>query len=160
MLLWFVGTAIVAVWLVFRDPSIDLRIVILGALAPDLIDAPFGGARFGHSMMFAAAVLSIVMLATRARRALRRRLVMGTVGLMLHLVFDGVVATTNVFWWPLGGDWWPDAQLPSVQRGWWNVALELLGLAACVWAYRRFGWRDKQRRRLLWSSGRLDRSVV
>jgi hypothetical protein len=160
MVLWFVGTAIVSVWLVFRDPAIDLRVVVLGALAPDIIDAPFGGARIGHSVLFSAAMLGVVMLATRARRSMRRKLVMGSVGAMLHLVFDGAVATTTVFWWPLGGDAWPDAQLPSLQRGWWNVLLEAIGLAACVWAYRRFGWSDRQRRALLWSSGRIDRSLV
>jgi hypothetical protein len=159
MLFWFIGTAIVAVWLVFRDPAIDLRVVVLGALLPDVIDAPLGGARISHSVVFAAVSLGAVMGATIGRRERRRRWVMAPVGIMLHLVFDGTVASTKVFWWPLGGSRWPDAPLPSVERGWWNVPLEMIGVGACVWAYRRFGWNEPSRRRVLWSTGRVDRNL-
>ncbi len=39
MFLWFAGLAVVGVWKVFGDTSIDYRLVIAGALAPDLVDA-------------------------------------------------------------------------------------------------------------------------
>ena len=32
MLFWFVGTAVVAVWFVFRDPAFDYRLLIVGSL--------------------------------------------------------------------------------------------------------------------------------
>jgi hypothetical protein len=160
MLFWFVGTALVSIWIVFRDPAIDLRMVIVGVLAPDLIDAPFGGARVAHSVLFAVAVLTITMLATRGRRAARRSLVMVAVGLFLHLVFDGVVSNTALFWWPIGGSTWPNARLPVVARGWWNVPLEAVGLGACIWAWRRFGLTDRQRRRTFLRTGRLDRTIL
>jgi hypothetical protein len=147
-------------WFVFHDPAIDLRMVIAGALAPDLIDAPFRGAHVAHSVTFAVAILTVVMLGTIGRRLLRRRLVMLPVGLMLHIVFDGAFSNTSVFWWPIGGDVWPDVSLPMIERGWWNIPLELAGLAMCVWAWRRFGWHDSARRELLVRTGRLDRVYV
>ena len=160
MFFWFIGTALVTAWFVFHDPAIDLRMVIGGALAPDLLDAPWAGARVAHSVTFSVAVLASVMIATIGRRLLRRRLVMIAVGLMLHLVFDGAVSDTTVFWWPIGGSAWPDAPLPVIERGWWNIPLELAGLLMCAWAWRRFGWNDRARRRLLVRSGRLDRELV
>jgi len=152
--------SVLTVWLVFKDPAIDLRLVILGAVLPDLIDLPFGGARVAHSVVFPVTVLVVVMLATRGHRHLRRNLVMVAVGLFLHLVFDGGLGNARVFWWPLSGLAWPDGQLPVVARGWWNLPLEAIGLAVCAWLWGRFGLQDRERRRLFWRTGRVDRSVV
>ena len=44
VLFWFAGLTIVAVWNVFHDPTIDHRMLVLGALLPDIVDAPSGGA--------------------------------------------------------------------------------------------------------------------
>ena len=90
MFFWFCGMSVLTVWLVFKDPAIDLRMVILGAVLPDLIDLPFGGARMAHSVVFPVTVLTVVMLATRGHRHLRRNLVMVAVGL---------------FGWPLKTIW-------------------------------------------------------
>src|SRR3954451_9741497 len=147
MFFWFCGMSVLTVWLVFKDPAIDLRLVMLGAVLPDLIDLPFGGARAAHSVVFPVTVLVVVMLATRGHRHLRRNLVMVAVGLFLHLVFDGGLGNARVFWWPFSGVAWPDARLPAVDRGWWNLPLEAIGLAVCAWLWRRFGLRDAQRRR-------------
>jgi membrane-bound metal-dependent hydrolase YbcI (DUF457 family) len=160
MFFWFIGTAVVSVWLVFRDPAIDLRMVVAGALLPDLVDAPLGGARVAHSVTFAVVLLGGFMLATVRRRALRRRLVMVSVGVLLHLVFDGAFNDTTVFWWPFTGTAWPSASLPVVARGWVNVPLEIVGIGLCAWVYRRFGLADRQRRELLVRTGRIDRSIV
>ena len=54
-------------------------------------------------------------------------------------MFDGAWATTEVFWWPFTGASIGDEPLPSVQRGWWNVPLEVIGLAIVVWVWRRPG---------------------
>ena len=37
---------------------------MVGALLPDLIDAPFGGARLAHSLSFSVGLLAVVMLVT------------------------------------------------------------------------------------------------
>jgi hypothetical protein len=155
MVLWFAGTALVSVWLVFRDPAFDHRLLIVGALAPDLLDAPFGGARVAHAIVAPVAVLTVVMLATRGRRALRRSLLALPIGMFLHLVFDGAFRDTEPFWWPFTGIAFADVPLPVVTRGWWNLALELAGAAMLVWAARRFGLADAERRRAFLRSGRL-----
>ncbi len=160
MLFWFAGSSFLAVWLVFRDPSFDHRLVMLGALAPDVVDAPWGAPRVAHTFLAGVAVLTIVMLATRGRRLLRRRLLVVPIGMFLHLVFDGMWADTTTFWWPLGGLSFAGDRLPSLERGLLNVPLELAGLAVLIWAWRRFGLGDAARRSLFLRTGRLDRGLV
>jgi hypothetical protein len=161
VLLWFFGGAFAIVWNVFHDPALDHRLVLLGAILPDVVDAPFGGARWAHSLTVPVVALLLVMVATRGRRRLRRQLLALPIGLFLHLVLDGAWSNTDVFWWPVSG-WSPAGDgLPSFDRPVSIVIVqELIGLAALVWAYRRFGLADHARRRTLWRTGRLDRALV
>ena len=100
-----------------------------------------------HSLAFSVALLVVVMAASVGRRP-RRKLLLGLpIGTFLHLVFDGAWATTDVFWWPFTGASIGDEPLPAVQRGWWNVPLEVIGLAIVVWVWRRAGLSDAARRR-------------
>ena len=156
VLLWFVGTASLSVWLIFGDPRFDHRLLALGAVLPDLVDAPFGQARFAHSVVVAFALLTAVMLVTvgRGRRDVRRRVLAVPIGVLLHLVWDGSFASTDVFWWPFTGSW-GDVEAGSVARGWWNVPLELGGLAMVAWLGRRCGLGDEARRRRFWTTGQL-----
>lgn len=135
VLLWFVGTAAVAVWFVFRDPRFDLRLLAAGAVLPDVVDLPFGQARAAHSLAAAVAVMVVAMAVTVGRRAFRRRLLAVPIGMMLHLVFDGIFSSAAVFWWPFAGSW-GDVDVPSLARGWWNVPLELAGAAMLWWVHR------------------------
>ena len=155
MLLWFWGTAFLTVWAVFHDPSIDYRVLFLGAILPDLIDAPFGGARVAHSVTFCVAVLVVVMMATIGRRSLRRRLLFLPIGMLLHLVFDGTFTDAKVFWWPFSGLAPSVAALPSVDRGAWNLVLELIGFGILAWAWHRFHFSDPAHRRVFWRTGHL-----
>ena len=75
MVLWFAGTAFLTAWLVFRDPSFDYRLVMLGAVLPDAVDACFGGAAVMHSVVTSVVLLVVVMLVTIHRRSLRRHLI-------------------------------------------------------------------------------------
>lgn len=154
MFLWFLGTALVSVWYVFRDPRFDYRPLALGALLPDIVDVPFGQARWAHSLTVAIGVLAVVMAVTAGRKPMRKPLLAIPIGMMLHLVWDGAFSATRVFWWPFSGDW-GDTQVPSLERGWLNLALEALGAAALVWAWRRFGLTDPERRRTFLRTGRL-----
>jgi hypothetical protein len=156
MCFWFIGTALVSVWLVFHDPRFDYRLLVVGALAPDVIDAPFGGARVFHSVTASVGVLAIVMLATIGRRPLRRRLLAIPIGTFLHLVFDAAWASSHVFWWPFLGVGFGDAPLPSWDRGPIDALLEFAGLAMCWWAVRQFCLADGVRRRRFWRTGVLE----
>lgn len=145
MFLWFIGTAVLSVWYVFRDPRFDYRLLMVGSVLPDL-DAVLGGARVMHSVVFSVALLTAVMLTTVARKPARRVLLGLPIGTFLHLVFDGAWATTKVFWWPFGGTSFDGARLPTAQRGWWSVVLEVAGLAMVAWIWRRACLRDPERR--------------
>ena len=160
MLLWFWGTAFLSVWVVFHDPSIDYRVLLLGAILPDVVDAPFGGAGLAHSVTCSVAVLIVVMLATINHRSRRRRLLALPIGMFLHLVFDGAFADARIFWWPFSGATLGEQSLPSVARGWLSLLFELIGFIILAWGWRRFGLADRRRRRLLWRTGHLDPALV
>lgn len=146
MFFWFLGTALVSVWYVFSDPGFDYRLLLVGALLPDLVDVPFGQARWAHSLTVAVGALVAVMLVTAGRKPIRRLLLGAPIGMMLHLVWDGAFASTKVFWWPFSGSW-GDTQVPSLERGALDVLLEVVGLGIVWWAWRRFRLADPARRR-------------
>lgn len=145
MFLWFIGTAVVSVWYVFRDPRFDYRLLAVGAVLPDAIDLPDGHARWAHSLTVAVGVLIVVMLSTIGRTSLRRLLLALPIGMLMHLVWDGAFASTSVFWWPFTGSW-GDVRVPSLQRGWSNAAFEVAGGLLLAWMWRRCELADRQRR--------------
>ena len=155
MLLWFLGTVVVAVWYVFTDPRFDYRLLLVGALVPDLIDVPFGHARWAHSLTVAVGVLAAVMLVTAGRKPSRRLLLGLPIGMLLHLVFDGAFASTKVFWWPFSGSW-GSVRVPSLERAWWlDVLMESAGALLLHWAWKRFELNDAERRRQFLRQGTL-----
>jgi len=155
MLLWFLGSAMLTVWFVFTDPRFDYRLLLLGAILPDLIDLPEGHAKWAHSLTVAVGVLAAVMLVTAGRKPVRRLLLGLPIGMLLHLVFDGAFASTKVFWWPFSGSW-GSVRVPSIDRPWaLAVLLELAGAAMLWWAWRRFGLDDRERRRTFLHHGTL-----
>jgi hypothetical protein len=160
MVLWFAGTSVVAVWLVFRSPAVDYRLVVLGALLP-LVELPFGEPRVLHSLTGCAALLVLAMVLTPRRRLVQRRLVAIPIGAFLHLVFDGIWADTAAFWWPFSGLDWSDDRLPELARGpALAVVLELVGAGLLWWAWHRFRLDEPERRARFWRTGQIDRDVV
>ena len=154
MFLWFVGTAVISVWYVFRDARFDYRLLAVGALLPDAIDVPSGQARWAHSLTGAVATLVLVMLVTAGRKPIRRLLLAVPIGMLLHLVWDGVFASTRVLWWPVAGSW-GNLHVPSLQRGWWNVGFEVAGALLLAWMWREAELSDPMRRRALIRHGEL-----
>lgn len=154
MLLWFLGTALWTVFFVFTDPRFDYRLLLVGAVLPDVVDVPFGQARWAHSLTVAVGSLALVMAVTAGRKPVRRLLLGLPIGMLLHLVWDGAFASTKVFWWPFSGSW-GDVQVPSLDRGWMNVPMELAGAAMLWWAWSRFGLADRERRQRFWRHGTL-----
>lgn len=156
MILWFAGLSLVAVWQVFRDPAIDHRLIVIGALAPDVIDVTTGRATVPHGVLFSIVLLLAVMTATRGRRHLRRRLLAVPIGTFLHLVLDGAWANTKVFWWPFFGSRFTGHGLPSLQRPVLVLAAqEVAGLVALVWFWKRFSLGVEENRARFLSTGRL-----
>ena len=145
MFLWFIGTAVISVWYVFRDARFDYRLLAVGALLPDAIDLPSGYARWAHSLTATVATLVLVMLGTVGRKPVRRLLLAVPIGMLLHLVWDGVFASTHVLWWPFAGSW-GTVRVPSLQRGWLNVAFELAGALLLAWIWRQCDLSEPRRR--------------
>jgi len=160
VLFWPAGVALGLVWLVFRDPAFDYRMVVVGALVPDVVDAPFGGARVAHTLLAAVAVLALVMLGTRGRRHRRRSLLAVPIGMFAHLLADGMWARTHLFWWPVFGRSLT-GRLPALDHG---VAIlvieELAGLLVVVWCWRRFGLSDSSVRASFLRTGHLPRDLL
>ncbi|MDQ4089708.1 MAG: hypothetical protein M3163_05325 [Actinomycetota bacterium] len=159
MLFWPAGVALGLVWLVFRDPAFDYRMVVVGALLPDLLDAPFGGARLAHTLLAAVAVLTVVMLGTRGRRHLRRSLLAVPIGMFAHLIADAMWARTESFWYPAFGGPLNDP-LPALDHGLTILLVkELAGLLVVAWCWKRFSLSDPKVRRQFLRTGHLPRGI-
>lgn len=161
MLLWFVGPAVALVWMVFRSPALDYRVVAGAALLP-VVELTVGGPWVLHTLLGAVGALAVVMLATRRRRLIRRRWLGVPIGLFVHLVLDGSWTRAQLFWWPflgpdgLGGDGLPELDRPVVVI----VALEVLGAGALAWCWRAFRLDEPTRRAELARMGALGRGLV
>lgn len=154
MFFWFIGTAILAVGYVFRDPRFDYRLLVVGSVLP-LLDGVFGGARALHSITASITVLAVMMVATSGRKPIRKMLLGLPIGMFLHLVFDGAWTNTDVFWWPFTGLSFDGNPWPITDRGMMSVLLELVGLALCTWIWRNNKLGAAENRRRFMENGRL-----
>ena len=109
MILWHVAGSIFLFRWIFRDPKVDLRLLVLGAIIPDVIDlvaGTFAGEptrqRWGHALIVPS-IATIVILITNRRGRRRRQLMTIVVAWLFHLVLDGVWVREQTFLWPLFG---------------------------------------------------------
>lgn len=135
--------------MVFRDPALAYGMVAVGALLPDGIDLLAGGVGPGHSIVVGGGLLALVMLGTRGRRRLRRRLLGLPLGFLFHLVLDGAwLEGPERLWWPFAGTAVSGA-LPSVERPTLLVvAMEVAGVALGWLAWRAIGSARSARRKV------------
>lgn len=151
MFFWFIGTAILAVGFVFRDPRFDYRLLIVGSVLPlldGLVALIAPGVRVLHSVTTAIAVLAVLMLATAGRKPIRKMLLGLPIGMFFHLVFDGAWNDTDVFWWPFTGVGFADTPFPILDRGLVSFLLEAVGIGLCAWIWQanRLGEADRRQR--------------
>jgi hypothetical protein len=159
MVLWFAGVSFAFVWLVFRSPALDYRLVMLGSVLP-IGEVVLGGPRLLHTLVAAVALLAIVMLATQRKRLVRRRLISLPIGLLMHLLLDGIWTRAEVFWWPFFGLSFGGDQLPEIERPIGiTVVLELIGVAALVWCWRTFRFSDRANLDRFLRTGHLPREL-
>ena len=153
---WFVGTAVVTVWFVFRDPSFDYRLLVVGSVLP-LVDVLFGGARVLHTLVVQRGAAGRGDAGDRRSRARGGALLLGLpIGTLLAPRVRrclGRHATCSGGRSAVGASTTPP--LPEAARGWWNVPLELVGIGILVWVWRTARLQDRARRAVAWRTGRL-----
>ena len=160
MLLWFIGTSVVAVALIFRSPVIDYRLIALGSVLP-LLEVLLGRPTLLHTLVLPVLLLVLVMVVASGHRLRQRRWLGVPIGMLFHLVFDRTWTDTRLFWWPAAGLSFADRSLPEFGGGWWAVAVfELLGAGLLVWFVRRFDLRRPDRRVVFLRSGHLGRDLL
>lgn len=158
MVLWYAGLAFLLVWLVFRSPAVDHRLVVLGAVLP-IVPGLLGWPGWWHGLLVPSVVLVGVLVLARGRRLRQRALLGIPIGMALFLVLDLAWTETEAFWWPFLGReveplTWPDRPLPLV------AVQEVVGGLVLAWCWVRFGLTDPDRRRRFWRTGQLDRRLL
>ena len=158
MLIWFAAGSVAIVWVIFRSPAVDYRVVALGSVLA-LVEVPIGVGPF-QTLMLSVVALALTMGLTIGQRLRRRRWLGIPIGMFLHLVLDASWSDQSVFWWPFGGWTFPDVSAPVVQRGIWSLLLELVGCMVALWLWGEFGLDDPERRQRMWRTGQLDRTLM
>ena len=171
MLFWHIGATTAITRYTFRDERMDLRLLLIGAILPDLIDTPIGLTAFaavesvrlvGHSLLFAATVMILVMLATRRGRP-RKKWMPLAVGVLLHLFLDAMWADPEALWWPIFG--WGfsasgfselSAYVSAVVSSPMMWAGEIVGLGYLVAVASRGGLGERENRAEFLATGRIN----
>ena len=129
MLFWFIGTSVASVWSVFRDPKFAYRWVIAGALVPVFSAVTVVG--------FLVAVMLLTIGKSASKKTVRKNFLALTIGLFMHLVFDGAFLSTKLFWWPLAGLSLDGYAIPLVERGLLNIPFEIVGIGLILWTKKQ-----------------------
>ena len=174
MLFWHAGATIAFTRYTFRDPKMDLRFLVLGAVLPDLIDTPIGFAFWSsfenvrlaaHSLLFAATLLVIVLLLTRRGRP-RKRWMPVAVGVLLHLVLDAMWRQPETLWWPFLGWEFTSTGYETVSEylGWLlsdptTWLLEAAGLAYLIYLSYRSKLTERSSRETFLKTGRVQAPI-
>jgi hypothetical protein len=170
MLLWHMGVAAVIVYVTLGRARIDYRWILIGAIAPDLVDGGLSvvvydthhtGRGVAHSILAVVLVAVTVLLVTRG--PVRLSLFGLAVGWLLHLVGDGMWGAPETFLWPAFGLEFSTS--PAEPYSWdlfahpldhllvW--AGEVVGLASLLYLGAAFELGDRDRRRRFLQDGRL-----
>ncbi|MGI9649269.1 MAG: metal-dependent hydrolase [Acidimicrobiia bacterium] len=171
MIFWHIGGAVFLARWVFRDPAMDMRVLVFGAVLPDLIDKPIGsvlftghfgtGRIYAHTLLFAALMLMLVMVATERGTPTRKRWMAMPIGVLFHLLLD-MPLDPETLWWPVLGATFPafaEGQLVDLivylLKSPLVVIQELIGLAYLIALYRKADLSEPERRKELATTGRL-----
>lgn len=177
MLFWHVGATIALIRYAFRDPAMDLRFLAIGAITSDLIDLPIGIALWSslqaprlaaHSLLIPALAMVGVLLFTARGGAYRKPWMLFAVGMLIHLLLDGMWRSPETLWWPfLGTEFTPTgfetfgAYAIDVVSNPLTWAGEAIGIMYLVMLWRKSGLSTSEARSALWRTGvvsaRIDR---
>lgn len=152
----------------------DLRMLLVGALLPDIVDTPIGlvlyerlhSVRlFTHGLLLAALVMVAVVMSTRRGRP-RKTWMPLAIGLLLHALLDAMWLDPETLWWPLLGWEFSAAGLGTASGylfsvlGDWRVWLgEVAGLIYLGNLWQAAGLSRREKRAQLWRTGRVDAPI-
>ena len=176
MLFWHLGANLWLFRWIFRDPKVDVRFLLLGAILADLIDMPIGtilladrfstGELWMHSLLLPSIFMSFILLLTRRGRTRRAWMALG-VGWLFHLLLDGMWVNQHVLFWPFLGWEIPAGEAPYWPLAWerafsdpWRWLKEMVGLAYLVWLWFALGLQVSERRHSVAKSGKLPNYVA
>ncbi len=100
-----------ASWVRTLDRFLDIRLLLLGSLLPDIIDKPVGylafhnGRVFSHTILFAVVMLALGIYVWRRHR--QTWLLALNIGTLAHLALDSMWLNPHAFFWPLLGVGFP-----------------------------------------------------
>lgn len=169
MLLWHLGVAAAIVYVTIGRRRVDYRYVLLGAIAPDVVDGMLNatvvhepaGRSYAHTLVAVLVVTLAILLVFRGETRLA---VFGLgVGWLLHLVGDGMWQAPRTFYWPAFGTRfalrppepysWDLLAHPFDHLGTWGG--EVLGLVVLAWFWLAFRLGEDGRARMFLRDGYL-----
>jgi hypothetical protein len=175
MLFWHLGATLWLFRWIFKDPKVDVRFLLFGAILPDLVDLLYGtvirpaysiGELWFHTLLAPSLYMSVVLLVTRRGRRRRAFMALG-IGWLFHILLDGMWTNPEVLFWPFFGWEMPSGQPPFWPEAWarafsdpWRWVLEAAGLAYLIWLWFATGLNQKPRRDELLKTGRIPELVA
>jgi len=172
VLFWHLGATAAIVFATLGRRRIDYRVVLLGAILPDLIDKPIGriffedrfqtSRLFGHTFLFVVVSLLSIQLILRGESA--RRWFILPIGCLLHLVLDGLWSDPVTLFWPLFGstfpphptqDYWLEVLRRPLEHP-WVLVQEMFGLGVLLYIAWAYGLFDRSRLGAFVRSGKLE----
>ena len=171
MLFWHLGMTAAIVFVTLGRRRIDYRVVLLGAVLPDLLDKPVGrvffqdifesSRIFGHTLAFVLLSMLFVQLFLRGNTA--RRWFVLPIAVLIHLALDAMWDQPVTLFWPLFGTEFPK---DPVGNYWLEVLLrpfehpleavkEVAGLVVLAYLARAFDLFRRERLRAFIRTGAL-----
>lgn len=136
-------------WFTSLSEHVDIRILLIGSLLPDIIDKPIGvfffRDTFSNGRIYAHTLLFLVILTVAGFFLYRRRqktwLLVLAFGTFVHLLLDGIWTTPRTMLWPLLGFAFDRFEVTEWLIYWfWDLFVyphlfipELIGLAILLW---------------------------
>lgn len=171
MLFWHLGATLWLFRWIFRDPKVDVRFLLAGAILPDLVDLALGtsiladsfssGELWFHTLLAPTVYMIGVLIVTRRGRRRRALMALG-VGWLFHILLDGMWNDPELLFWPFFGWDLPAGESPFWLLAWeramadpWRWVLEAVGLSYLTWLWFASGLNREKRREGLVRTGRI-----
>ena len=138
-----------ASWLTSLGSYIDIRLLLIGSLLPDIIDKPVGQfffrETFSHGRIFSHTLLFLILITLAGFYLYQRRnkgwLLVLSFGTFTHLILDQMWRAPQVLFWPLLGFAFERADLTDWASNIFRALLanpgvyvpELVGAAVLLW---------------------------